>query len=89
MESVVQWCIAERDVKVFDQPSATRPTNFTGRTTSRSLHQQVHAHTPKGAAAAAYRQRVALSSRTTIKSANSCVRCAGPFKHDPDLPPRA
>lgn len=55
MESVVQWCIAQGDIKVFDLTVGHEPYKLHWSDHVLPLHQQLNARTLKGAAVALYR----------------------------------
>jgi CelD/BcsL family acetyltransferase involved in cellulose biosynthesis len=77
MESVVQWCISQRDVKVFDLTVGHEAYKLHWSDHMLSLHQQVHARTPKGAAVVAYRQgRAQLANYHQVRKLVRALRRA-------------
>jgi CelD/BcsL family acetyltransferase involved in cellulose biosynthesis len=77
MESVVQWCIAQRDVKVFDLTVGHEAYKLHWSDHMLPPHQQVYARTPKGAAVAAYRLgRVQLANYHQVRKLVRALRRA-------------
>ena len=77
MESVVQWCISQRNVKVFDLTVGHEAYKLHWSDHMLPLHQQVHARTSKGAAVAAYRQgRTQLASYHQLRKLVRALRRA-------------
>ena len=77
MESVVQWCIAQRDVKVFDLTVGHEVYKLHWSDHVLPLHQQLDARTLKGAAVAAYRHgRAQLAHYGQVRDIVRAVRRA-------------
>jgi CelD/BcsL family acetyltransferase involved in cellulose biosynthesis len=77
MESVVQWCIAQRDVKVFDLTVGHEAYKLHWSDHVLPLHQQLDARTLKGAAVAAYRHaRAQLANYDQVRNLVHAVRRA-------------
>ncbi len=69
MESLVQWCISQGDVKIFDLTVGNEGYKRHWSDHTLQLHQHLHARTLRGAAVAAYRHgRARLANNAHVRN---------------------